>query len=245
MYKITPIKVGQWVDEYSKIFFLKNFGEEYLVYSYIWLIEDDKHKILVDTGYDLEFAKKYEPKCEQKRGEHPVEQLKKQNVDPLEIDYLIITHAHFDHLSPQIENYKNAQILIQKRELEYAAIPPHPWFRSFYHIPTIQKIIGDDFDDRLCLVSGEKEILEGLKVFWTGGHTPGHQAVEIKTRSGVVVLAGDAILTFKNLENNILGGINTSIEEALLNMEDIKARADIVLPGHDAEIMERFPDGIK
>jgi len=57
-------------------------------------------------------------------------------------------------------------------------------------------------------------------------------------------LAGDAIFTFENLGNNILGGINTSIEEALLSMEDIKARADIILPGHDAKIFERFPDGI-
>jgi N-acyl homoserine lactone hydrolase len=53
---------------------------------------------------------------------------------------------------------------------------------------------------RYELLDGEREIVPGVRVITTPGHTPGHQSVEVDTSAGPALLTGDACWTVRMFE---------------------------------------------
>jgi N-acyl homoserine lactone hydrolase len=99
---------------------------------------------------------------------------------PGDIDLVINTHLHFDHCG-QNAVFKHAPFYIQSAELDRARRESSAladWF--------------DFMDARFELLNGDAEILPGLSVVTTPGHTSGHQSVLVSTDNGVEVLIGDA-----------------------------------------------------
>jgi N-acyl homoserine lactone hydrolase len=93
-------------------------------------------------------------------------------------------------------------------------------------------------------LEGESELLPGITVFPTPGHSPGHQSVAVNTEGGVHVIAGDAVFSYDNLEpadDNLkftIMGRFMDIVASWRSMEEIVRRADVVLPGHDIRVMD-------
>ena len=243
MYKIYPMKIAESIEPEPRIFYLGNCGRTVKVYTYFWLIKNEEKVVLVDTGFDLEYGKTVNPEIRQTKDEHPLFQLRKKNVKPEDVTDLIITHVHWDHLSAIIDNFMNARIYVQEKDIKYVLNPPNPWFSRFVFPDTVKKLTLD-FKERVCFINGEKEILPGVSVFLTGGHTPGSQAVRIKTKTGSVILTGDVVMTYRNIEEDIPVGFNSNLEECFLAMERIKNEADIVLPNHDPAVLDRYGDEI-
>ncbi|MCD6508473.1 N-acyl homoserine lactonase family protein [Candidatus Poribacteria bacterium] len=240
-YKIRTIKVGECEVAKPLVYYLEGWEEETLLCYYFWLVEGEGRKILVDTGFTLDLAHRFMPEMRQKEGEDTISQLKKLGVDPAEIELIIATHAHFDHLSTTFLEFENAKLILQKEEYDYTVNPPHPWFSKF-SIPELLAKLSDE--GRLILVEGEEEIVEGVRVFRTGCHTPGHQSVEVETERGKVVICGDAVFTFRNIEEDIPIGLFSCIEECFRCMEDIRRRGGIPVPGHDPELITRLGEVI-
>ena len=243
MYKIYPLKVAEAIEPEPRIFYLGDCSNTIKLYTYFWLIKGEGRTILVDTGFSFEDGRTINPGIKQTKDEHPLFQLKKQNVEPGNVTDVIITHIHWDHLSSVIDNFINAKIYVQEKDIKYVLNPPHPWFSKFVFIETIKKLTSD-FKKRVYLISGDKEIIPGIFVFLVGGHTPGSQAVKIKTDSGDAVITGDVVFTYRNIENDIPVGFNSNLEECFLAMKRIRNEADIILPNHDPDILTRYGDEI-
>lgn len=93
-------------------------------------------------------------------------------------------------------------------------------------------------------LDGEAEILPGIRVFPTPGHSPGHQSVCVDTEGGVHVIAGDAVFSYDNLDPagehppfTIMGRF-MDIVAAWRSVEDIFSRADVLLPGLDMRTLD-------
>ncbi len=243
MYEIYPLKIGQTVEEEPRTFYLGDCKKKLVLYQYMWLIKGDGKIILVDTGFIKKDCKNFNPDVEQKTEEEPLRQLNRLKIKPEEIDYLILTHCHWDHLSPVLTAFSNAKIFVQEKEILSIINPSNPWFAKFVFKEIVRKLISD-YKSRLCFVNGEKEILKGIKVFLTGGHTPGHQSVMVETKIGKIILAGDVVLTYRNIEENIPVGFNCNLEECFNAMEKIKKEADVILPGHDPIVFKKYREGI-
>jgi N-acyl homoserine lactone hydrolase len=106
--------------------------------------------------------------------------LDEHGMTPGDIGLVINTHLHFDHCG-QNAVFKHAPFYVQSAELD----------RARRESPQVAS--GFDFmDARFELLNGDAEILPGLSVVTTPGHTAGHQSVVVSTGNGVEVLIGDA-----------------------------------------------------
>jgi glyoxylase-like metal-dependent hydrolase (beta-lactamase superfamily II) len=106
------------------------------------------------------------------------------DMTPGDIDTVINTHLHFDHCG-QNAVFKHAAIYVQRTELaraEREAKDLYDWF--------------DFMNAQFELLDGDTELLPGLSVITTPGHTEGHQCVVVQSGDGALdVLTGDAIYT--------------------------------------------------
>jgi len=139
---------------------------------------------LVDTGYGtpLELIKDYRPV-----NASVAEALRKQDVDPADIRWVINSHLHFDHCG-QNAVFPQAPFYIQRTEYER---------RHRYQTPAAWlEFAGARFE----LLDGESDIVPGVRVLTTPGHTAGHQAIEVDTTAGCALITGDACWTVEMFE---------------------------------------------
>jgi N-acyl homoserine lactone hydrolase len=162
-----------------------NLGQLWLSYLEMvipvhgFLIKHPDGAGLVDTGYGtpLELIKDYRPV-----NASVTEALRRHDVDPSDIRWIINSHLHFDHCG-QNAVFPNAPVYLQRAEYENrgAYETPRAWL----------EYAGARFE----LLDGEREIVAGVRTITTPGHTLGHQSIEIDTTDGPALLAGDACWT--------------------------------------------------
>jgi N-acyl homoserine lactone hydrolase len=154
---------------------------------------------------------------------------------------VICTHLHLDH-NTLGHLYKRARFIVQKQELE-AARSPHPIEAAIY--PTAEYLADLDFE----IISGDSEVVDGIKILFTPGHTSGGQSVQIDTQKGKAIISG--LCTTRNnfwpqeLDPKsmpvIPPSIHLDIREAYDSLLRIKQEADIVIPLHGSEPYGIYP----
>ncbi|MBX5464777.1 MAG: MBL fold metallo-hydrolase, partial [Clostridia bacterium] len=148
-------------------------------------------------------------------------------VAPEEVEAVVLSHLHFDHAA-NWELFPRAEILVHRRELEYAA--------SDGADPATLRCQARELarHPRLRPVEGELELGEGLRLLEVPGHTPGSLALE----AGEAVLCGDALKNRWDLE----GGVPQPVWDpglARASIQRLAARAGRLYPGHDAPLERR------
>ena len=153
------------------------------------------------------------------------------------VDIVINSHLHFDHCGGNAQ-LPNADILIQRREVEHARVVKN----------THGYLLGDwDTGQRLRQVEGEHDVFgDGAVVCLpTYGHTPGHQSLRVRTElGGEFVLCGDACYLRESLEKLRLPGIIADKEAALAvfrRLREMQARGSTIMFGHDPDFWTTIP----
>lgn len=217
--------------------YLVNIAEPLECYEYIWYIEGLKKRILVDAGGPAEtFVRRGFPA---ENIDSPDSALKKVGLSPEDVDIIICTHLHYDHIEFG-HMYKNATFIVQKTELA-AAFDPHPIQKASY-LPK-ETLKGLNFE----IVEGDTQIVEGVKVLFTPGHTLGGQSVVVHTSRGKVIISGLCTIRdnfeppeqVRHLMPVITPGHHLDAREAFTSLKRIKEEADIVIPLHEAEFAFR------
>ena len=105
---------------------------------------------------------------------------------------VIASHFHYDHVGG-LRYFKNSKVYVQNNELRAARHPDMGMDR------VLRKQYFDhplDFET----VMGDTEIVPGVWVLSTYGHTPGHQSLLVELPSGPMIFSGDAIHVWENAE---------------------------------------------
>lgn len=97
-----------------------------------------------------------------------------------DIRFIVNCHLHFDHCGGNVD-LPGRPIFTQRVELEAARAPG-------YTLPELVDAPGLNYE----LLDGEAELLDGVLVIPTPGHTSGHQSVVVRTADGTVVVAGQS-----------------------------------------------------
>jgi len=172
-----PMPIVEETNDKSLMTYLMGMGTAIPIGVYIWLVEGASKKVLIDTGCSADYLNSIGFPSKQLSTQE--EELEKVGLTVDDIDMVILTHLHSDH-AKDAAKFKNATFIVQKSELEFAA-NPHPIQAGWFAEPP---------QDRLKVVDGDKEILEGIRVIHTPGHTPGGQSILIETDTGSTCLCG-------------------------------------------------------
>jgi N-acyl homoserine lactone hydrolase len=204
---------------------------------YIWYIETLEGKVLIDAGASaLTFTEKGTPETDLVSVEDGLGRL---GLKPEDIDIVIATHLHCDHIALS-HLYRKAKFVIQKRELEYA-LNPHPIDAVLYDRPSFEGLNWE-------VIDGDIEIASGISVFLTPGHSPGGQSVEVITTAGRVIITGFCctLNTFARTREMKRWGwdvtaplIHHDVREAYNSVLKVKQRADIILALHDPAFIKK------
>lgn len=211
----------------------------------VWLIKGGSKNVLIDTGLgDLEeimaLMRTYgiDMYAARDEGQDIVRGLNAQGLEPDDIDIVVLTHAHFDHVGNN-QLFRNAEFYIQRDEMMLAFAPPR--YTQFAYGEYSKYCV--DVRDRIRPLDGDAQIVPGLSVAKLGGHTPGTMVVYVETLAGKVCLAGDMAYNYRNLELNWPTGAYWDLAALMRGYDRMHLEADIIVPGHDWEFLQRYPDG--
>jgi len=158
------------------------------------VIYTGQHRVLVDTG-----AGHLEPTTGKL-----IPNLQAEGVAPEDIDTVILTHGHVDHIGGNINNegkpaFPNARYVMLKDEWDFWTSKPNlAELKVDEHIKelliTFARKNLQPIQDQLDLVDRETEIVPGIRAVAAPGHTPGHMAVAIASDSEQLLYISDAVL---------------------------------------------------
>jgi N-acyl homoserine lactone hydrolase len=231
MYTIHPLAVGYNETDQGIMTYQRFYGKRIILPIYAFAIKGGDRKILVDTGIE-DFMPS--PKIEEQIG-FPIMQFEDAldtiGWKPDEIDIIIHTHLHNDHCENDVL-CTNAEVYVQQAEMDFFN-NPHPIDHRYY--PDILEGVN------LTIINGDAEIVDGIHVLFTPGHTPGGQSVVVETSKGKAIITGLCC----NAENFPTGGgviapgVHLDVIQAYESMKRIREAADILIPIHDLEIGRR------
>lgn len=122
------------------------------------------------------------------------------NIDPASITKVVFTHAHPDHLFGTSADggaltFPNATHYVAQAEWDFWTHPDTPGKLPEQMRPIAlgaQKHLGAT-KEKVVMVKPGEEIVAGITVIDTKGHTPGHVSFAVPGDGGGLILVGDAI----------------------------------------------------
>ena len=168
------------------------------------LIRAHGKNILVDTGLGAKTDEKFNKMFAVDRTPPLYDSLKTLGLAPEDFHMVINTHLHFDHCGGNthqdnghgiVPAFPKAKYLIQRGEYEDALLPNERTKASYRqeNFAPIAHVHQWEF------LEGDTELLPGLSVMVTHGHTAHHQAVKIESEGKVAFYLGDLIPTVSHL----------------------------------------------
>jgi len=225
--------------------YLAGCGQTVTLPVVFFLVSGGDKNILVDTGSSAEAMLSCEPNQPARDIQSFEEALGRHCLRPEDIDIVIQTHLHYDHIG-NTAKCRNARIIVQEDELAFA-LNPHPLFAAVYPQDTIKEL-------KFQTIAGDTEITDGIRVLLTPGHSPGSQSVAIETAKGTAIITGFCCIgeTF-TVSPEIRAatpaweiytpGCHTDALAAFDSALRMKKLADILLANHEPELMntEKIP----
>jgi N-acyl homoserine lactone hydrolase len=152
--------------------------------------------------------------------------LERRGLAPTDIDAVVLTHAHWDHMQI-LDPFAHAPFHLHPAELDYIK-NPHAGDQA---TPRWTRAVLDRYDVRP--VTGGTELMPGVSIVEAPGHSAGTIAVAVQTADGVAVVTGDAIQS----ANVATSGRNALVfwneAQANASVARLVEMADVIHPGHD------------
>ncbi len=204
----------------------------------VFVVKTGKQNIMIDSGLGTEGSRKGKM----------LENMKKAGLKPDDIDIILITHAHLDHVGGLINNGKavfpKAKLFFSKNEI--AAFDDN----AIKSLPSNMKSYFETANKALKIYSGRVEsfvpggvITEGVTSVKMSGHTPGHVGYLFESEGERLLMAGDflhiTLMQFPHPEISLVydKDINRAAEvrKMILNRASSEgffiAGAHIIFPG--------------
>lgn len=166
--------------------------------------------LLIDAGRELLLVDTGTGSLAGKEGGRLLDNLRAEGIDPHDIEIVVISHAHPDHVGGILTAddklaFPNARYIIFRQEWDF-------WMSN----PNLDGLLVDDaskqgmlssarnslsrIEERVDRLREDTEILPGITAIQAFGHTPGHMAVEVTSAGDELLFVADALLHPLNLQ---------------------------------------------
>src|ERR1700722_3674428 len=189
-------------------------------FSFIFA-QRDEDRVLIDTGFmQDDHRSTFSRKFGIPTWISPLRMLAELGGHADGINVIFLTQAHFDHMG-SIAEFPNAHIYIQKSELlswyEAFALP-----KRFGHLTAIvvpdnmRTALDPSISHLVTLIVGDKnDVLPGIHVLLSSGHTIGQQFVILETAVGRRVLSGDCFYSRRQFTGLTGDGVYVPLNNAV------------------------------
>jgi len=250
MFEVHSLKIGELL--------IPEDGALLLDPVHVWLVTDGHTRILVDGGMPDAAEVTRRLKIDGSGGGHGAlrRMLESVGTVPEQIDYVVLTHLHFDH-GANLDLFPDACVVVQRDELTHA-VDPVPTQRLFFFKESLAHLLTRKRPGKLRVVEGDFELVPGVQVLKVPGHTPGMHIPIVATERGKVAVVSDLGDHYRNwypsspratrhplnyLSDAFLPSpIRSETERTYLHsMRRVMDAADIVIPAHDTRIPLHVP----
>ncbi len=192
------------------------------------LVETDEATVLIDTGLGNKESDKFRSIYAVSNEGHPTRletSLAALGVEPPDIDVVVATHLHFDHagggtvrdpdgsLKP---SFPRARYVVSRGEYDFARLD-NERVRASYIPANFEPLAAAGCLD---LVEGGSEIVPGVWLVPTPGHTPHHQSIRVDLGGEEVLYLADLVPTTAHLPLPWIMGYDV---EPLVTLESKRA----------------------
>jgi len=224
----TPLKVhildGGYFDFRNLDIFSKDSvyeGRRISIDNPVFLIEHQKGKLIWDVGLPDRYADRNPEKIDTTGiysayiREKLVDQLTKMKITPDSIDYLSVSHTHFDHIGNG-NYFKNSTWIVDEKEYNWA-FDENANTKNYDSLRNSRRIFFNESYD----VFNDSTVV----IYSMPGHTPGHTCLYIKLKDENLLLSGDLYHFIEQREFKRVPTFNTDMDMTLKSMEQFETLA--------------------
>ncbi len=240
----TPAEIQKLASEFGAQHF-DPASLDLLLSFHAFLVRTEKHTILVDLCCGNDKDRPTRQAWHMRDGPF-LQNLANTGVKPADIDFVMCTHLHADHVgwNTQLINgawvptFQNAQYLFAEKEFthwqrQHEANPPEPILYGAY----IDSILPVMESGQAKLVQSNHEVSTGIHMEAAYGHTPGNVIIHVEDNKDHAILCGDAIhhpvqLAHPEWSTNFCTDPGQSRETRMAFLADYADTSTIILPAH-------------
>jgi glyoxylase-like metal-dependent hydrolase (beta-lactamase superfamily II) len=214
---------------------------------YFWVLQEGERVTLLDTGWDPAVARRRGRDCLVE----PLEALAALGIEPGQVGTILVSHFHYDHVG-NLRAFQRAELVVPATEVEFWATPMARSGQFAAHVEDaeLEVVEAARAAGRVREVSGEAEVLPGVRAIEVGGHSPGQLMFLVAGAATGAAAARDVLLTsdaahlYDDFEldrpSSVVADL-AAMYRAHARIRDLAAAGTTIVPGHDPLVLDRFP----
>ena len=199
------------------------------------LVETGDDLVLVDAGFGAELPEVLVGRYELRRERNLMDDLQDAGYGPEDVSRVVLSHLDPDHVGWALEppSFPNATVYVQEAALEEASGMPEGDGRR-EAVPAVEGGVKEGWCE---LLSGDGEVVPGVRVEVRSGHSEGHQIVWIESEGDAALYTADLAPAKIWLNPDLIAGVDTDPEAARRNrievLEEAEEREAFVILYHE------------
>jgi len=212
------------------------------------LVETPHALVLVDSGIGNKESEKFREIYGVDNAGDPTrleDAIRSLGFELEDVDLVVSTHLHFDHAGGGVvlradgsmaPAFPRARFVMQKGELDFAG-SPNERVRASYMAKNFAPLVAAGVVDT---VEGPTQLVEGLRLLPTPGHTPFHQSIVLESQGETAIFLADLCPTAAHLPLPWIMGYDleplVTLETKRVLWEKVREEGWILLFQHDAYV---------
>ena len=180
--------------------------------------------VLLDAGFGPELPEYMEGRYELDRDEDLMNHLEAAGYSPEDVTHVTLSHLDADHVGWALDppSFPNATVYVQEAALEEGREMPEGDGRR-ETVPAVEKGVEEGWCE---LLSGNTEIVKGLRIEVRSGHSEGHQISWIESGDDAALFTADLAPARIWLNPDLIGGTESDPEASRKNRIEVLTEAE-------------------